>query len=240
MIVKSKRLIRAVILFMLLIFPLSATAAGHLVVIDPGHGGSNMGVKLSRSVYEKDVTLAIARLVKKSLSGVNDIRIRLTRLDDRDVSTPNRKKISERLNADLFISLHVNAGFGQNAEGYEIYYYGLTVPSTQKSNSGKILEDMGQTRCLNNSVRFAQIVQKNVGRVFPRKGRGLMNAPVLALRSLTAPAVLLEMGFATNLKNRKELKDEKVQKAVADALTKSIKEYFFAHRIHRKTRKREY
>ncbi|MBW2648994.1 MAG: N-acetylmuramoyl-L-alanine amidase, partial [Deltaproteobacteria bacterium] len=121
MIAESKRLTRVVILFMLLIFPVSAGAAKYVVVIDPGHGGSDMGVTLSRSVHEKDVTLAVARLVKKSLSGVNNIRIRLTRLDDRDVSMANRKKLVERSNADLFISLHVNAGFGQNAEGYEIY-----------------------------------------------------------------------------------------------------------------------
>ncbi|MBW2545170.1 MAG: N-acetylmuramoyl-L-alanine amidase [Deltaproteobacteria bacterium] len=226
MITESKKLIHAAVLFMLLVFPLSAAASGHVVVIDPGHGAANKGVTLSRNVHEKDVTLAVARLVKKSLSGVNNIRIRLTRLDDRDVSMANRKKIVERSNADLFISLHVNAGFGQNAEGYEIYYLGSTVPSAKKSNSGEILKDMEQTRRLNNSVRFAQIVQKNVGRVFPRKGRGLRNAPVLVLQSLTAPAVLLEAGFATNLKDRKKLKDEKIQKDIADALTKSIKEYF--------------
>ena len=226
MITKSKKLIHAAVLFMLLIFPLSAAAAGHVVVIDPGHGGSDMGVKLSKSVYEKDVTLAVARLVKKSLSGVNNIRIRLTRLDNRDVSMTNRKKIVKRSNADLFISLHVNAGFGQNAEGYEIYCLGLTVPSAKKSSSEEILKNMEQTRYLNNSVRFAQIVQKNVGRVFPRKGRGLRSAPVLALQSLTTPAVLLEVGFATSRKDRKKLKDEKIQKDVADALTKSIKEYF--------------
>ena len=226
MITESKRLIHAAVLFMLLVFPLSAAAAGHVVVIDPGHGAGNMGVTLSRSVHEKDVTLAVARLVKKSLSGVSNIRIRLTRLDDRDVSMANRKKIVERSNADLFISLHVNAGFGQNAEGYEIYYLGSTVPSAKKSNSGEILKDMEQTRRLNNSVRFAQMVQKNVGRVFPRKGRGLRNAPVLVLQSLTAPAVLLEAGFATNLEDKKKLKDEKIQKDIADALTKSIKEYF--------------
>ena len=85
---------------------------------------------------------------------------------------------------------------------------------------------MTQTRRLNNCVRFAQIVQKNMGKVFPREGRGLINAPVLVLQSLTAPAVLLEMGFATNLENKKKLRDKKIQQAVADALTKSIKKYF--------------
>jgi len=226
MIAESKRLMRVVILFMLLIFPVSAAAAKHVVVIDPGHGGSDMGVTLSRSVHEKDVTLAVARLVRENLSRVNDIKIRLTRLDDRDVSTTNRKKLVERSNADLFISLHVNAGFGLNAKGYEIYYPVSDIPSAKKSSSGEILKDMNQTRYLNSCVRFAQIVQKNMGRVLPREGRGLINAPVLVLQSVEAPAVLLEIGFATNIENKNKLKDKEFQKVVADALTKSIKEYF--------------
>ncbi len=226
MIVKSKRLIRVLILFMLLIFPISTAAAKQVVVIDPGHGGSNTGVKLSKSVYEKDVTLSIAKLVRKNLSGSDGIEVRLTRLDDKDVSPENRRKLAGKSNADLFISLHVNAGFGLNAKGYEIYYPVSDVPSVKKSNSGEILKDMNQTKRLNNCVRFAQILQKDMGRVFPREGRGLRNAPVLVLQSMTAPAVLLEMGFATNLENKKKLRDKKIQQAVADALTKSIKKYF--------------
>jgi N-acetylmuramoyl-L-alanine amidase len=223
---KSKKIIHMAVLYMLMVFPLSAAAAGHMVVIDPGHGGSDMGVTLSRSVHEKDVTLAIARLVKKSLSGAQDIDIRLTRLDEREVSIADRQKTVEKLNAELFISLQINAGFGQNAEGYEIYSSIFTVPSAKESNSKEIVDNMEQTGYLNDSVRFGQIVQKNIGKVFPRKGRGLRNAPILILQSLKTPAVLLEIGFATNLKEKKLLKDEKIQQDVADAITKSIQEYF--------------
>jgi len=226
MVAESKKLTCVVILFMLLIFPVSAAAAKHVVVIDPGHGGSDMGVTLSRSVHEKDVTLTIARLVRENLSRVYDIKARLTRLDDRDVSTTNRRKLVERSKADLFISLHVNAGFGMNAKGYEIYYPVSDVPSAKKGSSGEILKDMTQTNRLNSCVRFAQIVQKNMGRVLPREGRGLINEPVLVLQPMAAPSILLEMGFATNPENKKKLKDKKFQKAVADALTKSINEYF--------------
>jgi len=63
-------------------------------------------------------------------------------------------------------------------------------------------------------------------KVFPREGRGLRNAPVLVLQSLSTPAVLLEIGFATNPENKTKLKDKKIQKAVADALTRSIKNTF--------------
>ncbi|HOO90976.1 MAG TPA: N-acetylmuramoyl-L-alanine amidase [Syntrophales bacterium] len=210
---------------MLIIF-LPMTAAGHMLVVDPGHGGSDTGVALSRSVDEKDVTLNIARHIKKKLSGVNGIDIRLTRLDDRDVSIEDRKKIVEKLNADLFISLHVNAGFGQNAEGYEIYSSSLIVPSAKESNSKEIVENMEQTAYLNDSVRFGQIVQKNIRKIFPRKGRGLRDAPIFILKSLKTPAILMEIGFATNVNDKKLLRDEKMQEDIADVLTKSVQEYF--------------
>jgi len=66
MIIKSKKLIPIVTLFMILILPSVAIAGKHVVVIDPAHGGSDRGVKLSMSLYEKDVTLDIAKLVKEN------------------------------------------------------------------------------------------------------------------------------------------------------------------------------
>ncbi|MDO9515595.1 MAG: N-acetylmuramoyl-L-alanine amidase [Syntrophales bacterium] len=226
MITGLKNMIRVLIVLIWLTVPLSAAAAGHVLVIDPAHGGKDAGVKLSRTVHEKDVTLAIAKLVKKNLFNAEDIQVWLTRSDDRDVSLAQRKKVLEEAGADIFISLHVNAGFGQKAEGYEVYYLGATIPSAQKDDSREILKDMEQTRRLNNSVLLAQIVQKEMGRVFPRKGRGLRDAPVHLLQSLAMPAILLEVGFSTNIEDRKKMRDTKVQKSVADALTRGVKEYF--------------
>ncbi|MBN2397820.1 MAG: N-acetylmuramoyl-L-alanine amidase [Deltaproteobacteria bacterium] len=224
MITRSRNIVRALIILTWLV-PLSAGAAGHMVVIDPAHGGDDGGVKLSRSTYEKDITLAVARMMKKNLSGT-DMEVRLTRSDDRDVSPAERKKVSEESDADLFISLHINAAFGQKAGGYELYYLGITAPSSKTNDPGEILKDMEQTKRLNSSVLFAQIVQKNMGEIFPRRGRGLRDAPVRILQSLSAPAILLEMGFSTEIEDRRKLRDPDIQKAVADMLSRSVKEYF--------------
>jgi N-acetylmuramoyl-L-alanine amidase len=62
--------------------------------------------------------------------------------------------------------------------------------------------------------------------VFPRQGRGLRNAPVPVLEGLTIPAVIIELGFATNIKDRKKLASRKIQQSIAKALSRSIKEYF--------------
>ncbi|TFG93645.1 MAG: N-acetylmuramoyl-L-alanine amidase [Syntrophobacterales bacterium] len=226
MVVELKRLVQLIFVCMLLVVPVSAAAGQHVVVIDPAHGGKDGGVKLSQGTYEKNVTLAIANLVKNNLSNADGIEVRLTRSDDRDVSLAARKMIAEKPDTKLLVSLHINAGFGQNAEGYEVYYLGATAPSVQKDGSGENLRDIEQTRCFNDSVRFAQLVQRNMGTVFPRKGRGLRNAPVHSLQSLSIPAVLLESGFATNLEEKKKLRDIDVQKSIADALTRSIQQYF--------------
>ena len=219
---------RLLLIVVWLVFPVSAGAVEHVLVIDSAHGGKDTGVKLSRNVHEKDVTLAIAQQVKKNLSGSVDITVRLTRLDDSDVSTAERKTILQQTHTDLAISIHVNAGFGQQAEGYEVYYRGHEAPSPRGNNAGEIVSDMEQTQRFNNSVLFAQIVQKNMRQVFPRKGRGLREAPVHLLQSLTVPGILLEVGFSTEVKENKQLRDPDVQKAIASALTRSVKEYFSA------------
>ena len=219
---------RVLLIAVWLVLPVSAGAAEHVLVIDPAHGGTDTGVKLSRNVHEKDVTLTIAKQLKENLSGSDDITVRLTRSDDSDTSTAMRKTIIQQSHADLAVSIHVNAGFGQQAEGYEVYYNGHAVPSLRGNNTGEIVSDMEQTQRFNNSVLFAQIIQKNMRQVFPRKGRGLREAPVHLLQSLTVPAILLEVGFSTEIKERKQLRDQEVQKAIASALTQSVKEYFSA------------
>ena len=81
-------------------------------------------------------------------------------------------------------------------------------------------------KSLNDSVRFAQVIQRNMEHVFPRKGRGLRDAPMPILSDLTMTAAVLEMGFATNMDDRKKIMDEKTQQAIAQALSKSIRDFF--------------
>ena len=219
------------ILILLLVFPgLSAMAESprskYVIVIDAAHGGTDKGVKLSRNLYEKDVTLAIAKGLRGDLNKERNLKVYLTRSTDKNVSTPERVKAATKLKTDLFISLSINAGFGKSSSGYEIYFSGFKKMSPKKGGSTEIVNDMVRSRYLNEGVRFAQIAMKNIDKVFPRQGRGLRNAPIPILEGLTIPAVVIELGFATNIKDRKKLKSEKIQKSIAKALSKSIKEYF--------------
>jgi len=210
-----------------LIFPMTGALAKsrHLVVVDPAHGGLDKGVRLSKKVSEKDVTLIIARLLKKDLESSKNIKVLLTRSADGDVSDTDRAGIARKAGTDLFVSLHINAGFGRKSSGFEVYFPGFD-SAIDKNRSNEILKDMVTTKYLNESVKIAQIIQKNMGKIFPRKDRGLRSAPVLVLEGLTVPAVVLEIGFATNTEDKKKLLDQTTQKSIARALAKSIEEFF--------------
>jgi N-acetylmuramoyl-L-alanine amidase len=219
-----------VVLSVLFIFPLSAATAEdsggkYTILIDPAHGGADKGVTLSKNVHEKAITLAIAKEIKSYFRKTKTIKISLTRSADKDLSISVRKRAATRLRADLFISLHINAGFGKGASGYEVYFPGFIKAASSKANSKEIVSDMVRNEYLNDSVRFAHIVMKNIEKIFPRKNRGLRYAPIPILEELTIPAVVIEVGFATNIQDRKKIQNKKVQKSIAAAVGKSIKEY---------------
>lgn len=198
----------------------------NIVIIDPAHGGADMGVQLSRNTYEKDLTLTIGKLIEERLSKIKVVKAQLTRSEDIGMTIEKRTETAKNAKADLFVSIHVNAGFGSMSSGYEIYFSGFKKPSSIKENSNEIVKDMVRNQYLNDSVRFAQIFQRNFSRVFPREDRGLRDAPFLVYEGLTIPSVVIELGFATNIKNKKKLTNRETQKTIADAIAKSIREYF--------------
>ncbi len=83
---------------------------------------------------------------------------------------------------------------------------------------------MAKNTYLNESVRLARAIEKNLSTVFPKASRGLREAPVPLLEGLTVPAVIVEIGFATHPEDRKKLLDDGTRQAVAAALAKSIRE----------------
>ena len=198
----------------------------HRVVIDAGHGGTDRGVILSDNYNEKDFTLSLANMIKKELEKNANIIVLLTRSSDNDLSLSERKKFISSSRGDICMGIHVNAGYGKASTGYELYLSGVTSVTADQVNTKDILEDMTKNKYLNDSVKLAQLTQRNLDTVFPRKSRGLRNAPLVAVDGLTIPAVIVEIGFATNQEDRKKLMDENVRGAIARALSKSIREYF--------------
>jgi len=210
---------------LLIIAMADVSPAKNIVVIDPAHGGDESGVRLSGDEYEKDIVLAIAKTVKKTLDKIENLSIVLTRTDDATVSIIERAERAKRAGADLFISLHINAGFGKQAEGYEVGISGLT-ETKPTPDSQEVVQDMVRNKYINDSVRFAQLAQRAMEKIFPRQGRGIRNADFAILANVDCPAVILEMGFATNIENKKVLRKSEIQKEIADEIAISIHEYF--------------
>lgn len=221
---------RTAVVVLMIMFFVSATVAmaanEYLVVIDPAHGGTDKGVRLTNTIYEKDVVLSIAKQIQKEIGGKGPISVKLTRTTNKNLASSERIQMARTSKADLFVSLHVNAGFGKNSSGYEIYFPGFEKLSKQQGKSSEIVDDMVRNKYLNESVRFSQFAMRSLESIFPRQGRGLRDGPILGLDRLDIPAVVIELGFATNIKNRKKLTKKNTWEDIGKALGKSIKEYF--------------
>jgi N-acetylmuramoyl-L-alanine amidase len=197
----------------------------HTVLVDPAHGGEDAGV-VSDQLREKNLTMNIALLMRQEAQKEGNLQIELTRSTDRTVSLAERIRAAGELKPDCLISLHVNAGFGNKAAGYEVYFPGFLQNPAPGGESAPILKDMVKNRSLNDSVRLAQQVQAAIETVSPRKGRGLRDAPSPLLEGVAMPGLIVELGFATNPEERKRLTGEETQRAVARALVKGLRDYF--------------
>lgn len=204
---------------------LGAQQNRYTVLIDPAHGGNETGV-LADKLREKDLTMNIALLIRQEAQRGTNFDIQLIRSTDRTMTILERSKAVGELHPDCLLSIHVNAGFGKKAAGYELYFPGFRQTVAGGGDSTVILKDMETNRYLNDSVRLAQHIQASLEMVFPRKGRGLRDAPSPLLDALTIPGLIVEVGFATHTEDRRNLTDEEIQKAVARALVRGLREYF--------------
>lgn len=204
---------------------LNAAEKKHIIVIDPAHGGQDAGVKLTDKISEEEITLAIALAMQKELALENNIEVVLTRNSDTNITLDDRKAIVSKIKPELFLSLHINAGFGKEAEGFELYYPGFNQINDNKK-AAKSSQKNKNSKYLNDSVRLANFIQKNMDALFPRKGRGLREADVPIMEGITIPALVVEIGFATNPEEKKKLLSENTQKDIAKALAKSIISFY--------------
>jgi len=205
---------------------LSAAEKKHVILIDPAHGGKDQGIKLTSDVYEKDITLAVALSIKKELSKESNLEVVLTRDSDKTVTEEDRKINIGKINPDFLLSIHVNGGFGKNASGFELYYQESGEDIVKGKKTAKDNKSQVKNKCQNDSLAMAKIIQENLNALFPRKGRGLRKADLPITDGLLVPALVVEMGFATNSEDKGKLLSSKTQTEIAKSLAKSIKTFF--------------
>jgi N-acetylmuramoyl-L-alanine amidase len=207
-------------------FELSAMGKKRIIVIDPAHGGKDLGIKLTNDVAEKDITLAVALSMKKELSGEKNLEVILTRDSDKSIDLENRKKNIEKIKPDFFISLHINGGFGKNASGFEVYYPEFGKDVIKEKKTAKDDTRQLKNKYQNDSLAMAKIVDDNFKILFPRKSRGLRKADLPVTDGLLIPALVVEMNFATNPEDKKKMLSVKTQTDISKALAKSVKTFF--------------
>lgn len=186
---------------------------GKMIVIDAGHGGSDCGAIGASGVYEKDVTLAIAKEVQKQLM-MEGAKTMMTRTTDREVSRKKdvadsaelgaRVTVAERAQADIFVSIHLNSVASSEVGGVETYYY-------QGSFAGE---------------RLANYVQKSLMRQFDLQDRGVKTANFYVLKHSSMPTILTELAFISNPREERLLTSAESQKLFAGAIVNGIKQYF--------------
>lgn len=189
----------------------------HLVVLDAGHGGYDPGAITSQGVYEKEINLQMVKRVQELLEP-SGIDVLLTRDEDEDYvpegtrgkQTKKQADLNYRISmatqakAEAFISLHLNATVTGLNSGAETFYH-------FKSDEGK---------------RLAEIIQQELVKVPGMNRRIAKPGDFYIIKNSPMPAVIVELGYLSNVKEQKKLQQEWYQDQLARAVAKGIASYF--------------
>ena len=222
----------------------SPIGSKRVIVIDPGHGGTETGAKGPGGTLEKDVTMSIARKLKSIVEGTG-IRAILTRDGDQMVTLDDRTSKANNNKADLFISIHANATIRGRARGAETYFLSTQATDDESRNIAAvennaiglnqapaieddlklILWDMAQTEFLTESSQLAEAIQQELNTTLSISNRGIKQAPFRVLTGATMPAVLIEVGFINNPDEEKLMSNADYQMKIATAIFRSIQSF---------------
>jgi len=216
------------------------------IVIDPGHGGKDPGAIGRNGTYEKHVVLAIARKLKQLIEERTNIKVLMTREDDRFVGLDQRTEFANRNEAKLFISIHANSNPSSRVNGVSTYFLGpenteearevaLLENSVIKyekdskyadlTQENLILSTMAQNIYNTESEDMAAIVQHEISKRCRLIDRGVRQAGFYVLWGASMPNILVEVAFISNKYEEKKLRQSSFQEDVAEAIYESIKKF---------------
>jgi N-acetylmuramoyl-L-alanine amidase len=225
---------------------------GHIVTIDPGHGGvdpGNPGVFFPRGTREKHVTLEVALLLREELKR-RGVGVQMTRTTDTLIALGDRGSYCAEA-CDLFVSLHVNSlarrrGY-TDVRGFETYFLaeaktedaarvaqmeneavrfeGGAGSADQAVGLDFILKDLQLNEHLRESARAAELVQRSLTTVHTGESRGVKQAGFMVLTTARRPAILVELGYSTNPQDGQLLTTRSTQRAMAVAIGGAIVDY---------------
>jgi N-acetylmuramoyl-L-alanine amidase len=219
------------------------------IVLDAGHGGHDSGATGPTGLMEKDLVLDVTRRVAKLVEARLGLKVLLTRDSDNFVTLRDRTSSANRQHADLFVSIHANAHREAAADGVETYFLSSeatdstarqvaalengVVQLEQPTGRGAgqvdivkaILWDLAQSEFQLESSRLAEVVHDSMTQTLRISNRGVKQAGFYVLGGAAMPAILLEIGFVTNPKEERKLKDTKYRDEIARAIFSGLAEY---------------
>ncbi|MFQ5417284.1 MAG: N-acetylmuramoyl-L-alanine amidase [Myxococcota bacterium] len=215
------------------------------VVLDAGHGGEDEGARGGRGLVEKKLVLDVGRRLAEVLRR-QDLRVVMTRNDDRFVSLEERFAIANDARGDLFISIHANATKDTEVSGVETFFlsldatddYALGVAERENEVFGgaaaipamidplnAIIGDLFASDYLKESNEFARLAQSGLAGGDANRSRGVKQAPFVVLQGVQMPSSLVEIGFVTNPAEAKRLRGSRARQAIAVALGDAVREF---------------
>ncbi len=178
---------------------------GFVIVLDPGHGGSDPGAKGVGGNWEKEFTLTVSRLLREELKNYQEIQVMETRTEDVYPTLPERVKLANDMHADLFLSIHANSFKKPQTRGTETFYFH------------------------EKSVNFARVLHEHLVQATGFPDRGVKESGFYVIKNTTMPSSLVEIGFLTNELENSQMLDQAFQAKVAKALAEAIYEYYTSY-----------
>ncbi len=209
------------------------------IVIDPGHGGRDPGAVSESGLMEKDVVLDIAKRVKTLLESGGDYHVYLTRESDIYVPLEGRTAFANLKEADLFISIHINAGRRKGARGIETFHLSMAsdeeaslTAAMENASAGKTINDLSsllhdilKVTKVDESRELAGTIQSCLCQRTMAEDRGVKRAPFIVLIGARAPSILVELGFMSNKQDERLLRREDYKDKLAQAIAEAVEDY---------------
>ena len=219
-----------------------------IIAIDAGHGGVDPGTIGIGKTYEKNVTLAMARDLRKALEATGRYKVVLTRDRDIFLRLRDRVKVARDAGADLFMSIHADSVPNRKTRGLSIYTLsekasdkeaaklaakenkadliaGIDL-STESRDVSNILLDLAQRETMNQSARFAQELVGELRRQVKLLRNSHRFAGFAVLKAPDMPSVLVEAGFLSNRQDERNLLNRAYRRKMAEAMVKGIDRHF--------------
>jgi N-acetylmuramoyl-L-alanine amidase len=222
----------------------------HVVVIDPGHGGVDPGATGVSGIYEKDITLAAARELKRQLEASGRYHVVLTRNSDVFLPLRERVQLGRAAHGELFISLHADSLGSREVSGSTVYTLSEKASDAEAAalaadenkadiiaganlsdypeEVADILVDLAQRETKNDSIKYAHELVQQLEQSGWSSNHGVRSAGFAVLKAPDVPSVLLEMGYLSNAREERELRDSRYRAKLMGAVKRAIDLYFAA------------